>query len=99
MQKEYEDIQSQGAEILAIGPDTPANTKKTIERSKGLGAEIRFPVLADADAKVINTYNIANPFNPKRPRPAVYIIDERGIIRWKVVNSRPSPAKVIGALK
>ena len=98
LQKVYQAIKAENAELIAITTDEPAVVKKT-ENQNRLG----FVTLSDRNRQAIDPYNAADPFNPRIARPQYYIIDESGIIQWKFLDERkvgrlPAP-KVVEALK
>ena len=89
MEKNYAAIQAEGAEVIALSSDTPAQAKEAIERGvRRFGVKVRFPVLSDAETQAIAAYNMTDPFNKRLARPITYIIDENGIIRWKFLDVR-----------
>jgi peroxiredoxin len=69
------------------------------ERLKGQPG-IDYAMLSDADHKVIDAYGLLND-KAKRPipHPATYVIDGKGIVRWKFVEvdytKRPSNEEVL----
>ena len=83
MQQNYAKIQAAGAELIAISSDNEADTKRTVQ-NHGL----KFPVLADKDREVINTYNVIDTANDRIARPAVYIVRTDGTIAWKSLNTK-----------
>ena len=81
MQQNYAKTQAAGAELIAISSDTEGDTKRTVQ-NHGL----KFPVLADKDREVINTYNVIDTGNDRIARPAAYIVQKDGTIVWKSLN-------------
>lgn len=63
-----------------------------------------FPMLSDPDHRVIDRYGLLNEGarNPI-PHPATYVIDRRGIVRWKFVEVdyklRPSNEDVMKEIR
>ncbi len=73
--------------------------------TKEAGGPPGFPLLSDADFKVINRYGIYNPegFQGRRvPHPAVYVVNRSGIVTWKFLDTnaqhRAENADIIKAL-
>ena len=98
LQKSYQAIKAQNAELVAITTDAQAVVKDTANKFG-----LRFVTLSDPNRLAINAYNAADPFNPRIARPQYYIIDEAGIIQWKFLDERkvgrlPAP-KVVEALR
>ena len=47
--------------------------------------DISYPLLSDVDAADIKAYDVFDPL-PKTAKPAVFVIDQEGIVRWKQVG-------------
>ncbi len=47
--------------------------------------DITFPLLSDVGAAVIKAYDVFDPL-PKIAKPAVFVIDQDGVVRWKQVG-------------
>jgi peroxiredoxin len=62
-----------------------------------------FPLLSDPGHKVIDLYGLLNPSGRGLPHPATYIIDKKGIVRWRFVEVdykvRPTNEQIIEALR
>lgn len=62
-----------------------------------------FPLLSDPGHKVIDRYGLLNPSGRGLPHPATYVIDKKGILRWRFVEVdykvRPTNEQIIEALK
>ena len=60
-------------------------------------------MLSDPGHKVIDRYGLLNPDSKGLPHPATYVIDKKGVVRWKFVETdytiRPSNDQVLKALK
>ena len=82
MQQNYENIKDTGAELLAISSDDVSLTKKTTEK-EGL----TYPVLADTNKNVINTYNVLDQSFETIARPATYIIAQDATVAWKSIDT------------
>jgi peroxiredoxin len=102
VQQAYSEIQSLGAEVFFIGPETRDNAQKLMDK-----AHASIPLLYDLDGAVIDAYKIsydipgylqamykmigfpdANPGTGwKLPIPATFIVDQDGVIRGRYVNA------------
>lgn len=63
-----------------------------------------FPLLSDADHHVIDRYGLLNEQSQRGwPHPATYVIDSKGVVRWKFVEVdyklRPSNEDVLAQVK
>ena len=59
-----------------------------------------FPLLSDIDHRVIDRYGLLNEKSKRAiPHPATYVIDRKGIVRWKFIEVdykvRPSNEDVL----
>ena len=89
MQENYAAIQAAGAELIGISVDNAAQAQSAIAKVKRQrNVDIGFPLLSDAELKVIEAYNARDPLNRRIARPMTYIIDEEGVIRWKFLDVR-----------
>lgn len=91
-------------QILAISTDSPEESKKLVDRLRiKIPDGLDFPLLEDKDHKVIDRYGILNPQGNRLPIPATYLIDKKGIVRWKFVEldyrKRPTNEQIIAALR
>ena len=76
------------AQVIAIAVQDEDQAAKSVEKS---GAQ--FPVLADADHKVTEVYNIYNLFGDRLAAPSVFIIDRDGQITWQHIGETRSDRK------
>lgn len=62
-----------------------------------------FAFLEDKDHKVIDRYGLLNPDGKGWPHPATYVIDKKGLVRWKFVEVnyrlRPTNDQILAVLK
>ncbi len=102
LQRNLQEIEANGGQIVGISYDSQEILKKFARRSK-----ITFPLLADADSKTIDAYEIRNKDAPERVKGVAYhatfIVDQQGIIRSKLYQvsyqERPSVDALLAALK
>ena len=91
-------------QILAVSIDSHDDSKKFVQKLKErFAGDLDFPMLEDRDHKVINRYGILNPEGKGWPHPATYVIDQRGVVRWKFIETdykkRPSNEQILAALR
>ena len=97
MQTGYEDIQAEGAALIAISADPLTvvdSTQKTLE--------ITYPLLVDTDKVTITAYNVVNPSDTDIARPATYIINQEGRVVSKFLDTfetRTGPNHILAELK
>jgi formylglycine-generating enzyme required for sulfatase activity len=73
------------------------------------GLDLTIPLLSDSEHKVISRYGLLNPGTVPGPKtrkfstPATFILDGKGIVRWRVVEEnwkmRPSNEMILAALE
>ncbi len=71
--------------------------------AKDDGKRPDFIFLSDPGHRVIDRYGLLNPDGRGWPHPATFIIDRRGIVRWKFVETdyriRASNEQILDALR
>ncbi len=79
--------QKDKVQILAVSVDTRDESKKFGETlRKRFDGEFDFPLLEDKDHKVIDRYGIFNPDGKGWPYPSTFVIDPKGVVRWKFIE-------------
>lgn len=77
------------AQVLAVAVHSQENAKQIAELSGST-----FPLLADPDHVVTQSYGVYDLFGDGRAAPATFIIDADGVVTWAYVgkdnNDRPS---------
>jgi peroxiredoxin len=97
--------ESRATEILAVAIDSKQDLQKMVDRiSKEDQKSSDLLFLSDPGHKVIDRFGILNAGNARGlPHPATYIIDRKGIVRRKFVETdyktRPSNEQVLEALR
>lgn len=96
----YDEFRKAGIRILAISTDPSGKSQQAIER---IG--LKFPLLSDADAKVIREYGLLHrgggPDAGDVALPANYLVDRDGRIVWRRiagrVQDRLDPSEILAA--
>jgi peroxiredoxin len=80
-QQRLPDLNARGIRVVGISVDTPEVNRRQCQK---LG--FTFPMLSDAKAEVIRRYGVLHPgAGPKGTdiaRPAEFLVDSSGTIRW-----------------
>ena len=96
------------APVVAVAPDSKPDlekmAKKVLDKAPG---ELRMILLSDADHAVINRYGLLNDPAAQKgrflPHPTTYVIDRKGMVRWKFTEVdykiRPTNEMVVEELK
>ncbi len=77
-----------GAEVVALSPDPPANTRR---RFRQYGA-FHFPVLSDPKNAVAEKYGVYRPAEAGREENldhATFVLDRDGVVRWAQLGDEP----------
>jgi alkyl hydroperoxide reductase subunit AhpC len=91
-------------QILAVSIDSHEDSKRFVQILKErFAGDLDFPMLEDKNHKVIDRYGILNADGKGWPHPATYIIDKRGVLRWRFVEvdyrKRPTNEQILEALR
>ncbi len=86
-QKELAEFERRGIRVAAISVDPP-DINKPHRQQMGF----TFPLLSDLGAVVIRQYDLLHarggPHKEDISRPAEFLIDEKGIVRWRNLTER-----------
>jgi peroxiredoxin Q/BCP len=97
LRDDYERYSDLGAEILAISAE-PAASSEAYLRSHPLP----FPTLIDEEHTVFDAYDATSRLLSLGQRPALFVVDTGGIIRFEEVGAQqwniPSNRTVLGVL-
>jgi peroxiredoxin len=99
-QRRLSDFDARGLRIVGISVDPPEINRR---QSQKLG--YTFPLLSDPKAEVIRRYDVlhrgAGPKGTDIARPAEFLIDSNGIVRWVNLTDniavRARPEQVLSA--
>lgn len=102
LQKDLKAIEATGIRLIAVSYDS-----LTTNAAAAAKLGVTFPLLSDPGSKVIDAYGIRNHEATGKadgiPHPVVYIIDQQGTIRGKLMREgyreRPESAEIIAAVK
>ena len=97
MRTDYEQFTSAGASVVAIAPEGIEAVQKYVARN-----EAPYPIVSDADHKVFDAYDVASRALSLGQRPALFVVDRDGIVRWETVGTQqwqiPTNKQVIDVL-
>lgn len=96
-------LAQRGYALVGLSYDDPAVLAKFAAERK-----VAWPLLSDPQSKVIDGWQLRDPAYPAGnrangvPRPAVYVIDRKGVIRARLMEenyrNRPQPEAVLAAV-
>jgi peroxiredoxin Q/BCP len=72
-----------GAQVVAVAPDTPDGVARFTRDN-----DYPFPLLADAEHRVFDAYDVINKLSSLGQRPAVFVVDRTGIVRFDSIGKQ-----------
>lgn len=93
--------------VLVVSVDSKEATHAWLPKFNArYPGEIKFSIITDPGHKVIDRYGIFNAATAGQkfelPHPATYVIDRKGIVRWKDIETdykiRPTNEQILEAL-
>jgi peroxiredoxin Q/BCP len=94
----HDRFEALGVQVLAVSAE-PAAAGEAYLR----GHPMPFPILVDDEHQVFDAYDVASKALSLGQRPAVFVIDAEGIVRYDHVGTQqwniPSDAEVLGLLE
>jgi peroxiredoxin len=92
----YDRFQAQDAEVLVVFPGRAADAQKLIAQSKHKARqdEVPFPLVLDEDFRAVDALGIRGDL----ARPATYIFDKQGELRFAYVGQQKSDRPSIKAM-
>jgi len=72
-----------GATVVAVAPDTPEGVARFVR-----DRDYPFPLLADTDHTVFDAYDVINRLASLGQRPAVFVIDRSGTVRFDSIGTQ-----------
>jgi peroxiredoxin len=88
LDKDWQYFHELGAEVVALSPDPPADTRQRFRRY----GEFKFPVLSDPKNAVAERYGVFQPARPGQPENldhATFVLDREGVVRWAQFGDEP----------
>ena len=72
-----------GASVVAIAPDTAEGVARFVRDN-----DYPFPLLPDAEHTVFDAYDVANTLLSLGQRPAVFVVDRSGTVRFDSIGTQ-----------
>jgi len=98
LRDDYERFSTLGAEVLAVSAEPPDASDKYLTKSP-----MPFPTLVDESHAVFDDYDVTSRLMSLGQRPAVFVIDADGIVRFEEVGAQqwniPTNELVLGVLE
>lgn len=83
MRDDFDQFQSRGAEIVCLAPHGIDDAREIRDRDT-----LPFAVLADEDRAVFRAYDVASSAFSLGQRPAVFVVDAEGDVRFAYVGTQ-----------
>lgn len=86
MREHHQRFVDRGAAVVTIAPGGPGNSVD--KYLNGKGGSFPFAVISDAKHKVFDDYDVASKLLSLGQRPALFIIDREGKVRYNQVGTQ-----------
>ena len=83
MREDIDRFTGAGATVVAVAPDTPEGVARFVR-----DRDYPFPLLADTDHTVFDAYDVINRLASLGQRPAVFVIDRSGTVRFDSIGTQ-----------
>jgi len=97
LREQFDAFRTRGAQIVCVAPHGIDDAREIKERDS-----LPFPVLADENRAVFRVYDVASTLLSLGQRPAVFVVDAAGDVRFTYVGTQqwdiPSNAQVLECL-
>jgi peroxiredoxin len=96
MQAHLGELYDAGIRPVAISTDSPEVSRQTVE-----AGGFTFPFLSDSRSDAIRRFDVADADSGDAARPAEFLVDASGIVRWRMLTSnyyvRARPDEILKA--
>jgi peroxiredoxin len=97
LRDDFERFGEYDAQILAVAPDDVAGTQRFSAQNP-----VPYPLLADQTHEVFDRYDVASKLMSLGQRPALFVLDAGGIVRYNQVGVQqweiPPNEEILGVL-
>ena len=83
MREDIDRFTGGGAKVVAVAPDSPDGVARFVR-----DRDYPFPLLADTDHAVFDAYDVASRLSSLGQRPAVFVVDRQGIVRFDSIGTQ-----------
>jgi peroxiredoxin Q/BCP len=96
LREDIERFTGAGLKVVAVAPDTAEGVARFVR-----DRDFPFPLLADSDHSVFDAYDVVSRMVSLGQRPAVFVVDRDGIVRFDSIGTQqwqiPSNDAVLAA--
>jgi peroxiredoxin Q/BCP len=86
-----------GAQVVTVAPESADGVARFVGER-----DFPFPLLADPEHRVFDAYDVASTMMSLGQRPAVFVVDTTGVVRFDSVGTQqwqiPGDDKVLGVV-
>jgi peroxiredoxin Q/BCP len=83
LREDYTRFTDAGASIVAIAPESTAAVERYVSQHP-----VPYTIVSDADHAVFDAYDVASRALSLGQRPALFVIDRAGIVRFDTVGTQ-----------
>ena len=85
MREHHDEFVTRDAQVLAIAPGGLGNN---VDKYVGKAGAFPFPMLVDAKHEVFDQYDVVKKLASLGQRPALFVIDRDGVVRYNQVGTQ-----------
>ncbi len=97
MRDDHDDFLAAGASVVAIAPESEAAVQRYVSEHP-----VPYEILADSEHQAFDAYDVASRALSLGQRPALFVIDRDGIVRFDSVGTQqwqiPTNRRVLDVL-
>ena len=83
MRDDHAQFTEAGASVVAVAPESTAAVERYVSEHP-----VPYPILSDADHTVFDAYDVASRAMSLGQRPALFVIDRHGVVRFDSVGTQ-----------
>jgi peroxiredoxin Q/BCP len=83
LRDDHAQVTNAGASVVAIAPESTGAVERYVNEHP-----VPYPILSDADHTVFDAYDVASRAMSLGQRPALFVIDRSGVVRFDSVGTQ-----------
>jgi thioredoxin-dependent peroxiredoxin len=83
LRDDHDQFVAAGASVIAVAPESVASIERFAKQHP-----VPFPIVSDAEHRVFDEYDVASRALSLGQRPAVFVIDRAGVVRFDAIGTQ-----------
>jgi peroxiredoxin Q/BCP len=83
LRDDHDQFVAAGASVIAVAPESVASIERFTKQHP-----VPFPIVSDSEHTVFDEYDVTSRALSLGQRPAVFVIDHAGIVRFDVIGTQ-----------